>query len=175
MLEGIDRGAELLGGDSEAARAFREEAEEILLELEIEDAERAHLLDGSSAALSALHQAGVKIAIITRNCRQVVARIIGSAAMPHDALLTREEVSHVKPHESHLRLALAAIDVSPERAVMVGDHPIDMETGRRLAMRTVGVLTGNSTEAELRSAGADAVLPGVVEVARLICQARTRA
>jgi len=175
LLEGIDRAAELLGGESEAARAFREEAEEALLQLEIEDAEGAHLLDGSAAALSALHEAGVKIAIITRNCRQVVSKIMASAPMPHDALLTREEVARVKPHESHLQLALAAIDVSPERAVMVGDHPIDMETGRRLEMRTVGVLTGNSSESELRAAGADTVVPGVVEVARLICEARGRA
>jgi phosphoglycolate phosphatase len=172
LLEGIERGVELLGGATEAARAFRRDAEETLLELEIEDAQQARLLDGSAAALSALREAGVRVAIITRNCRQVVTGVIGDAEMPYDALLTREDVAQVKPHESHLRLALDAIDTQPERALMVGDHAIDMETGRRLAMRTVGVLTGNSTEAELLRAGADAVLPGVAEAAQLIIRAR---
>jgi phosphoglycolate phosphatase len=98
--------------------------------------------------------------------------VIGDAEMPYDALLAREDVTHVKPHESHLRSALQTIGVAPERAVMVGDHAIDMEAGRRLAVRTIGVLTGGSTEAELRQAGADLVLPSLVEAARLITKAR---
>lgn len=172
LLEGIERGVEVLGGETDAARAFRQEAEKVLLELEIEDARRAHLLDGSAAALIALREARIMVAIITRNCRQVVTGVIGDAEMPYDALLTREDVTHVKPHESHLRLALDAINVAPERAVMVGDHAIDMEAGRRLAMRTIGVLTGGSTDAELRQGGADVVLPSVVDAVRLITQAR---
>ena len=50
-------------------------------------------------------------------------------------------------------LALAGVD--GRRAWYVGDTRIDIETGRRAGMVSVGVTWGFRREAELRAAGAD--------------------
>jgi histidinol phosphatase-like enzyme len=36
----------------------------------------------------------------------------------------------VKPHPEHLLTALKLLDVPPERAIMVGDHPMDITLGK---------------------------------------------
>ncbi|MBT2130947.1 HAD family hydrolase [Aliiroseovarius lamellibrachiae] len=50
--------------------------------------------------------------------------------------------------------------VAPEEVVMVGDSLHDLHAGRAAGMRTVGVLTGLATEAEL-APHADIVLPDI--------------
>jgi phosphoglycolate phosphatase-like HAD superfamily hydrolase len=41
---------------------------------------------------------------------------------------------------------------------MVGDHVLDVEGGKRMDMKTAGVLTGNTTRQQFIEAGADLVL-----------------
>jgi phosphoglycolate phosphatase len=51
-----------------------------------------------------------------------------------------------------------AITFEPARVVVVGDTPHDVDGAKRNRVRAVGVSTGRSTAAELRAAGADAVV-----------------
>ncbi len=52
------------------------------------------------------------------------------------------------------------LDLGPEEVVMVGDSLHDLHAGRAAGMKTVGVLTGLATEAEL-TPHADVVLPDI--------------
>lgn len=52
--------------------------------------------------------------------------------------------------------------------VLVGDSPRDVEAARIGGAAVIGVATGRSTEAELRSAGADAVLPDLADTAVVV-------
>ena len=54
---------------------------------------------------------------------------------------TRSEVARVKPHPDHLLCALERLSVEPTRAVMVGDHWMDVQAGRAAGMATVGILS----------------------------------
>jgi phosphoglycolate phosphatase len=49
-------------------------------------------------------------------------------------------VARVKPDPEHLLAAAAALGVAPERALMVGDHVMDVRAGRAAGMGTVGLL-----------------------------------
>ena len=171
LLEGIKHGAELLSADPERAEAFRMQAEEMLQHQELRDAQQAYLLPGAVEATRRLHQAGIKIGIITRNCRPVIKQVIGTSGLVYDACLTREDVTRVKPDREHLALALAQIGVKAEQALMVGDHGMDMRVGRELGMRTVGVLTGHASAQELLDAGGEVILAGVKELADRLCDA----
>jgi phosphoglycolate phosphatase len=51
---------------------------------------------------------------------------------------------------------------------MVGDHPLDIELGRKAGTFTVGVLTGNSTQKALLQASADMILPDAPSILRII-------
>ena len=60
------------------------------------------------------------------------------------------------------------LKISGEEAVMVGDHMIDVQAGRRVGMKTIGVLTGRTKKEEFEKAGADYVLKDASEVFELL-------
>jgi phosphoglycolate phosphatase len=50
---------------------------------------------------------------------------------------------------------------------MVGDHPLDIATGKAAGVMTAGVCSGSAREEELLGAGADRVAqncPGLIEI-----------
>lgn len=55
----------------------------------------------------------------------------------------------------------------PQNTVIVGDSLGDVEAGRARGVFVVGVATGDSTEAHLRDAGANAVLPDLTAFPRV--------
>ncbi len=63
-----------------------------------------------------------------------------------------------KPDPSMVLAVLRRLGVAPERALLVGDMPIDARTGRNAGVPVVGVTTGVADEATLRQAGCIAVL-----------------
>lgn len=65
-----------------------------------------------------------------------------------------------KPDPAPLRAFASAVSLDPAEIVMVGDSRHDMIAGRAAGMRTIAVLTGVASEAEL-APFADAVLPDI--------------
>jgi phosphoglycolate phosphatase len=51
---------------------------------------------------------------------------------------------------------------------MVGDHVIDIQAGKKVGMKTVGVLTGRINKEEFQRAGADYVLKDASKVCDLL-------
>jgi phosphoglycolate phosphatase len=60
---------------------------------------------------------------------------------------------------------LASENVSPERAVMIGDRAADVVSARANRVRSIGVLWGYGSESELKNAGADALCGTPAELA----------
>ena len=172
LLELIAAGADWLREDAARAAAFREAAMAGLSAVENEAARQTELLPGICAALQALRAAGFGIGIVTRNSRAAVMQIIGNAPLPFDALLSRDDVVHPKPHVEHALRMLRLLDSTPAQALMVGDHPMDIALGQAAGMPTVAVLTGQSSEAALRAARPDLLLPSVRELSVLLLNER---
>ena len=75
-----------------------------------------------------------------------------------DCLHARDDVEYLKPDPRHLQANLDALGADPALSVMVGDGALDMQAGRELNMRCIGVLTGSNDTEALGAAGADEVL-----------------
>lgn len=84
------------------------------------------------------------------------------------AVTTRQDLWRFKPHPEAVRRSARLLDIPPERILMVGDMPVDMETARRAGAQALGVLTGFATEGELRQAGADQVVESVAEMDEIL-------
>lgn len=142
-----------------AAEAFRIEAAERIEAPELEAAARCDFVPGAMECLEALNRAGIRVGVVTRNCRRAVEPIIDSWAGLISVLVPRDGREQVKPHASHLLDALEKLGCAPARAVMVGDHPTDIACGKSVGTHTVGVLTGNASADDL--ADADLILDSV--------------
>lgn len=155
-LEWIDRLAGLIeqveGRDT--ALEFGTRARFLVMDMELAAARQGGLFPFARPALADLRARGLRTAIITRNCTAAVRIVFPDVRDAVDCFLAREDVTRPKPDPAHPAAALKALGVSPRRALMVGDHTLDIATGLAAGMAAAGVATGRIPEAELASAGA---------------------
>jgi phosphoglycolate phosphatase len=159
---------ELKGEDEERAQAFRREAETAIVSIELEAAAEAQVYPEVPELLRRLRERGIKVAIVTRNCQAAVDRILAENPLVYDALLTRDEVTAVKPDPEHLLQALRLLGVEPQRTLMVGDHPMDVQVGRAVGARTAAVLTGAGSPERFSEVQPDLVLTQVGDLSEYL-------
>ena len=138
---------------------------------------QGQLLPGAAESLAAVAgQAGVTASVLTGSSRPnatlklrafgldryvdlTVGGFAGSDPYPKGALLC---VARQRAEEKYgVRFAEAA-------TVYIADSPRDVEAARIGGARSVAVASGRASTAELRDAGADAVLPDLTDPATLI-------
>ena len=169
LLEIIEEVRHLMVEEKRAKEAekFFDGAHQILKEVELEAAAGGKLIPGSKEVLCSLREKGVKVGIVTRNCEDAVRRVFPDMDAYCDVFVSRDGVKKVKPHPDHLTSVMRSLQVSGEETVMVGDHVLDILAGKKVGMKTVGVLTGYIKREEFEKAGADYILRSVSEIYRL--------
>ena len=166
ILEMIDEAVRIISerNPSEGSR-FYHESLELVTEHEVRAAREGKIIPGVTRMLERLGRQEVKVGIITRNCDKAVKILFPHIENLCDVFIPRDNVTGVKPHPDHLTLALKGLDVNdPERCFMVGDHILDIEAGKRMNMKTIGVLTGKIGREHLKEAGADYVFDDVTKI-----------
>jgi phosphoglycolate phosphatase len=148
----------LFQGNPSAAQNFYESAHDLLHEIEMESAGEGKLLPRVEETLSGLRKKGIKVGIVTRNCADAVRRVFPKIDDFCDVFVSRNSVKNVKPHPEHLTTAMNGLNVSGRETVMVGDHILDIQAGKRVGAKTIGVLTGSTKRGDFEQAGADFVL-----------------
>lgn len=169
LLEMIDEVYQILWEKNPSgAEAFHQESHRILREIEMRAAEEGGLIPGTQSALRSLRRKGIKIGIITRNCEEAVRKVFPSIDDFCDFFVSRNSIKKVKPHPDHLSYVMNGLNISGKEALMVGDHRIDVQAGRSVGLKTVGVLTGRTKREEFEQAGADYILRDASEVCKLL-------
>jgi phosphoglycolate phosphatase len=169
LLEIIDEVYQILSKkDPSSAEDFYQKAHQILHEIEMKAAEKGSLIPGAERALKKLGRNGIKIGIITRNCEEAVRKVFPNINDFCDVFVSRNSVKKVKPHPDHLTYVMESLKVLGQESVMVGDHIIDIQAGKKVGMKTIGVLTGRTKKEEFEKAKADYILRDVSEVGRLL-------
>jgi phosphoglycolate phosphatase len=133
---------------------FQKEAFRRLASLELEASRGKDVFPYTRAVLTGLQEKDIKAAIITRTCRDVLRQVFPDMNEYIHIAVTREDIREVKPDPAHVSEALRLIGVNPGEAMVVGDHPTDIQAGNALNMRTVGVLTGRTDEKTFQDARA---------------------
>jgi phosphoglycolate phosphatase len=169
LLEIIDEVYEMLWRkNSFGAETFYQESHDILHEVEMRAAEKGRLIPGAAGTLKRLREKGINVGIITRNCEDAVRKVFPDINDFCDIFVSRNSIRKVKPHPDHLTHVMKSLRISGEEGVMVGDHIIDIQTGKRVGMKTIGVLTGRTRKEEFEKAGADYILRNVSDICELL-------
>jgi phosphoglycolate phosphatase len=169
LLEMIDEACQIIWKKNPTgAEDFYQKAHQILHKIEMEAADKGRLFPGTKITLKSLRGKGIKIGIITRNCKDAVRKVFPDIEDFCDIFVPRDFQKKVKPHPDHLTYVMESLKTSAEKAWMVGDHPIDIQAGKRVGMKTIGVLTGRTRKEEFENAGADYILREVFEINELL-------
>jgi len=160
LIEAVDRALSSLkarGLPSKAVEDARCRANHMMDSWELASFPKVRTFPGIEETLSELSARGFRLALVSRACRAYVDRSLGRIGFRFDAVASREDVARPKPDPEGIRMLLTKLRAVPEMSFVVGDHPFDIESGKRAGTFAVGVLTGAGTEERLVASGADVV------------------
>ncbi len=127
---------------------------------------RLRPLPGAARLLRACHENGLRVVLASsagpRELEVLRAALDADDAI--DAVTSAGDVDESKPAPDLVQVALQKAGTSPRGAVFVGDAVWDARACGRAGVSCVGVLSGGTSEAELRAAGAIRVYPGPAEL-----------
>lgn len=119
----------------------------------------------------ALKARGLFIGVATMDTHAAAEAALEHLGVRHhvDAVVGSDDVAAPKPAPDMVHAFARAVGIEPASVVMVGDSTIDLMMGRAAGVaKTVGVLTGPSTRADLE---ADHVLGSIAELPAAIAEA----
>ena len=159
IVEVIDAAHAWLCGQHRQRQAdhYFEAAHQLILDIELGEAEHTDPFDAVPNYLAELKRFGVATGVVTRNCREAVYRVFPDIDVHIQSVCARDDVEFIKPDPRHLTHCLDALGCKAHEAVMVGDGRLDMTVGKSLDMYCVGVCSGSSDADALKEAGADVV------------------
>ncbi|MDH2427555.1 haloacid dehalogenase-like hydrolase [Sphaerisporangium sp. TRM90804] len=138
--------------------------------------ERGYALPGAAVALDALAELpGVVQTVLTGNVRQVARikmELFGLDRHVTWPIGAFGEDDDVRAELVRIALGRASFEfgepATPANAILIGDTPADVEAGQEAGVTVIAVASGRSSVDDLRRAGADHVLPSLVDTASLI-------
>jgi phosphoglycolate phosphatase len=169
ILETIDSAKTILEAKSQLeAAALINRAYTIIEEMELIAARSGELFPQIKEFLHKLSSNDISVGIITRNCAAAIFTIFPDILSYCPVVISRDTVEKVKPHPEHLNTALQLLHSQASNTLMIGDHPLDIKTGKAAGTYTAGVLTGNFPAEDFQQAGADIILSRAIDILDMI-------
>ncbi len=129
--------------DRDEGLEFRSRGRLVITAMEMDSAREGRLFDFTRPAFEMLRERDVAAGVITRNISAAVRVVFPDIDDVVQAFVPRESARGVKPDPEHLFQALECVGADPAKSLMVGDHPMDIETGRAAGALTAAVTSGN--------------------------------
>ena len=127
--------------------------------------------DGMGETLEKIKSMGIKLAVLSNKphaqTKKVISNLFGDELF--DWVQGQQEGIEKKPDPSGALAIAKAFGVKPEECMYVGDTNVDMMTGNRAGMFTVGVLWGFRDRKELIEHHAHALAEKPEDLMRLLC------
>ena len=124
-----------------------------------------HLVRPFSAVpelLRRVHEAGLKVAAASSAKRSELEVYLDIACVTGlvEVATSSEDAEQSKPAPDIFHVALKKLGMDGPDAVAIGDTPYDARAAGKASIRTIGMLCGGFTEADLREGGCVVVYPG---------------
>ncbi len=165
----VGRGVEILMSEAVGPSRASEGVHLFLESYEAAGPEATSLLPGADDVTKALHDRGVKLAVVSNK-----PAVFSRQLLSHFGILDRFGVVHgpddgfpPKPAPHMLFMALALLGVKAADALYVGDMPLDIRAARAAEIPVAAVSTGSATAEELAAAGPDVLLASLDDLIRL--------
>ena len=128
-------------------------------------------MPGALEALTAAKSLGCKIVLVTGSAQ---ARLLESLEQHYPGFFRQElmvtgfDVKRGKPDPEPYLMGLQRAGVEAEEAIVVENAPLGVQAAKGAGIFTIAANTGPLEDSILKNAGADIVVPGMMDVARLL-------
>jgi len=124
---------------------------------------------GAEALLRRLAERGVKTCLVSNIGRAALDAALGRFGLGPllCPVVSRDDVTFMKPHPEGVLRALAALGVTPQGALFVGDSRADVLAARTSGIRVAIIRGGECAEADFAACPPDHFVSGLEEVATL--------
>lgn len=129
--------------DEDEGKEFRTRGQLVITAMELDAARDGALFPFTRPTFELLRDRGVGTGIITRNISAAVRVVFPDIEDVVQAFIPREDAIRVKPDPGHLFQALELMNAAPSRSLMVGDHPMDVETAKAAGAMSAAVTSGS--------------------------------
>lgn len=158
---GIDAGGDILRAIERMPAANRSAGERFLLDREISAAAEAQLMPSAPEVLERIRSAGLKTALLTRNCRAAMEAVLERFPQLRFDLALSREYGPIKPEPDGIAYACGRMGIAPKRTACVGDFRYDIVAANAAGAFSVLLATGEKPDfADL----ADVVISGLDEL-----------
>lgn len=115
---------------------------------------------GIHATLAELRQRGLRLAIVTTKYREMALHHLETTGLAEffETVVAGDDCAHMKPHPEPFQKALAALNLQPEHAAMVGDSQYDILGAHNAGVYGVAACWGTDSREDLLKALPDATL-----------------
>lgn len=129
-----------------------------------------HLFPGIAELLDALRDRGIPFGVVSNKAHDFTVRCVDRFlnAWDWDVVFGQCEERPRKPDPSGALDATKVLRVAPEDCLFVGDSDVDIQTGQRAGMCSVGVAWGFRGGTELVAAGADRLVETPSEILEMV-------
>ena len=129
--------------------------------------ELLHAFPRAADLLAAVAERGAQVVLATSSKEEDLDKLLDALGAEDDVIadiVHGDLVGSSKPAPDIFAVALDHLDLDPEQTIVVGDTKWDIEAAGKLGIDVVAVLTGGTTRADLKDAGAVAVYEDVAEL-----------
>jgi phosphoglycolate phosphatase len=130
---------------------------------------KAVVFDGVREALALMRGRGLALACVTNKPREFTHDLLERVGLDDfDVIVSGDDTVEKKPHPAPMLHACALLKVKPAEAAMVGDSENDVLSARAAGCQVIVVETGYNEGRPVSELDADAIVPGLLDAARLI-------
>jgi HAD superfamily hydrolase (TIGR01549 family) len=115
----------------------KKQLEEELFQFELKAAQDHKKIEGVKEALEHFHSNNIKMAVLTRNCKEVALLELEDIEHFFNPIFSREDHEKCKPHPDGILDACQRWDVNPANTIMMGDYLYDLEAGKNAGSKTI--------------------------------------
>ncbi len=131
--------------------------------------ELSNPIPGLEAMLDHFYPA-MRFGIATSRMSDGAQHILGNLNLldRFEVIIGLQDVTQAKPHPEPVLKAIAALETDPRHAIMVGDNPVDMQSGSQAGTHTIGIVSEHYSAADLLDAGAIATISRLDELIEMV-------
>ena len=126
-------------------------------------------MPGALETLQAVKAKGLKIVLVTGSAQNSLLEKLESSYpgfFQKDLMVTGFDVKLGKPYPEPYLKGLQKAGIRPEEGIVVENAPLGVQAGHAAGIFTIAANTGPLPDEVLKNAGADIVLPGMMDVAK---------